>query len=529
MIYSSPPAKVYIGGKLKGETPYQHKDMRLTFMSRKIRLEQNGYKPLNDKIRRSERVGKLAVFFTLTFWLPALWIGHYDPYHAYVLTPTNSSEKYKTNFIKYKEPVKLKSRISNPIYIGKGDKYHYVYHNNQLSTFSKSFQHRSTETVFEGRDSPSLIPIDGFVNDGKKVIIAQMNGKLSAVTINKSGKSSFVKLISIIENQDIICPEYKYGYARSVNGNEFIAYDDNSLTVYDFGFNVKNKFSSKGSILEAEITSDGRVFSLEATESEVYFVKKGSNGKKVSVVLVKDRNMNFFRLNINEKLNKAYVSYLVSPKANKATMTKREKRRADSQSFVSEGVYYIEYDLGTMKQLTSKTIFFEEDVVSKADYTANGGIKYLINRGVESTEKATFITLEEQYIVVVTNEHGSKEVLNAKGIIAINAKKQSNPMVYVPKRGLSSYEFQRLSFNQIVKGDKIHFLFNDNIAIGTAPAIQQIVLDSDLNYLSQDVFNLYKEGKTLLNTADSYELEDGTRLIFHMRKKRLGAAIISFE
>lgn len=530
MIYSSPPAKVYIGGKLKGETPYQHKDMRLTFMSRKIRLEKEGYKPLTDKIRRSEKVGKLAAFFTLGFFFPVLWVGHYDAYHAYVLKPVNSAKKFKANFVKYKEPVKLKSRLTNPIYIGKGDKYHYVYNNNEINSFTKGFQYKGTTRVFESKsDLPTMTAIDAFIKDGKKYILGNSYGTLTAITVSPGGLPKTSTLVDITYNEDIICPGYKYGYDRSDEAKSFIAYNENNISVFDYDLNLKESYKEEGDILEAEIGSDGTVFSLSSTEKEVFLIRNGKNGRKVSVDLISGRNMNFFRLNVDEKLNKVFVSYLISPKVKTRELTKREKRRAQSQSFSAEGVQVVEYNLSTMIQLSSKTILFEKDVVSKADYTNNGGIKYLVNRGVEANEKNTFVTVEEQYIVVVTSENSSKEVLNVKGIIAINASKESTPMLYIPKRGLSSHDYQRLSYNQIVKGDRIHFLFNDNIAVGTAPAIQQIVLDSDMNYLSQDVFNLYKEGKTLLNTMRSYKLENGTNLILHMRKKRIGAAIIDFE
>ena len=101
-------------------------------------------------------------------------------------------------------------------------------------------------------------------------------------------------------------------------------------------------------------------------------------------------------------------------------------------------------------------------------------------------------------------------------------------MIYIPKRGLSTYDYDRLSYNQIVKDNKIHYLFNDNIMVGTRPAVRQVVIDSDMKYLSQDVLDLYKIDKTLLYTNQSFPLPDGTRLIFHARKKKLGAGIIKF-
>ena len=529
MIYSSPPAKVYIGKNLKGETPYQHKDMRLTFMSRKIRLEKDGYKPVEDKIRRSGRIGPLTAFFSVPLIFPVLWIGHYDPYYAYTLTPKGSNEQMKANFVKYKEPIKLKTKTYNPMYIGKGEKYHYVYHDNQISEFSKSFQLRKTEIVFDSKKPPTVFPIDGFVNGDKKHVIGVNGYQLRAITINKQGKSTVKDLTKIINTASIICPDYKFGYARSEIGKEIIAYDEDNVTVFDYNFSVKNKFSAKGSILEAEITSDGRVFSIEVTDGEVLFIQKGSKGKAVSVDLAKGRNLNFFRLNVNEKLNRAYVSYLISPKAKKVVLTKKQKRRQDSQSFISEGVQIVEFDLMTMKQLSSKTILFAKKIVSDARHAENGGIKYLVNRGVEANNGNTYITLEEQYIVVTTNENGSRSSFNANGIIIINAAKQSNPMQYISKGGASSHDFSRLSYNQIVKGDKIHFLFNNYIASGTRPVTHQIVFDSDLKVVSEDLFNLYKEGKTLLNTAYSYPLDDGSRLIFHVNKKRFGAAIIKFD
>jgi hypothetical protein len=136
--------------------------------------------------------------------------------------------------------------------------------------------------------------------------------------------------------------------------------------------------------------------------------------------------------------------------------------------------------------------------------------------------------LEEQWITIVTSDNSSKSVLNARGIITINAAQKNYPMAFIQKNGVSSFEYERLSYNQIIKGDMIHYLFNDNIGFAK-PVVQQIIFDSKMNRLSQDVYDIYKEQKTMLNTARTYPLEGGQRLIFHARKSKLGAGIINFE
>lgn len=529
MIYSNPPAKVIIGGKEKGETPYYHKDMKLSFMSTKIKLERNGYQSRVEKINRSGRINPFTLICS-AFLFPIPWIGHYKLYYTYDLKSEGVVEKVKPDYIKYKEPFKLKSRLLDPIYIGEEDSYRYVYNDNHLIKMSKSFRLKETKEIFDSKLSLNITPIDAFIKNNKKYVLGFKKGQnvLSAITIEKSGKSNFVELTEILNKGRILCPDYKYGYDRAADGEVFIAYNDAKITMFDINLNRRKTYVTENEkvIVEAEITSDERVFSLQMNTKEVTLHQNGAGEKEIKVELVSGRNMNYFRMNVDETLNKAFVTYLVSPTVvNPELSPRKQRKKEEEEEFVSEGVHFIEYDLSTLTKTESKTIFFEKEIVSKGYFNSEKGIKFLINQGVVADENNSFINLEEQWII----SGGSVDALKARGLITINASRTDNPMVFISKSGSSHYDFNRLTYNQILKNGKLHYLFNDNIFTGTKPIVQQITIDSDMNFLSQDVKALYKEEKTFVNTANSYELEEGERLFFHYNQKKFGAGIIDFE
>ena len=88
MITSDPPgAKLYINGMSVGNTPYMHSDTRIVGSMLMIKLEKEGYEPLNTFITRDERVDVGAVIGGLFLLVPFLWTMQYNPQHNYELAP----------------------------------------------------------------------------------------------------------------------------------------------------------------------------------------------------------------------------------------------------------------------------------------------------------------------------------------------------------------------------------------------------------------------------------------------------------
>jgi hypothetical protein len=55
MIQSTPSgAKVYVDGQPVGSTPYTHRDTKIVGSTTTVKLEKEGYEPLNTSFSRSE-------------------------------------------------------------------------------------------------------------------------------------------------------------------------------------------------------------------------------------------------------------------------------------------------------------------------------------------------------------------------------------------------------------------------------------------------------------------------------------------
>ncbi len=88
IITSEPPgAKLSINGVSVGKTPYTHADTRIVGSTLMIKLEKEGYEPLNTIITRDERVDVGAIIGGVFFLFPFLWTMQYNPQHSYELTP----------------------------------------------------------------------------------------------------------------------------------------------------------------------------------------------------------------------------------------------------------------------------------------------------------------------------------------------------------------------------------------------------------------------------------------------------------
>lgn len=98
LIETNPPgAKIYINGKLKGETPFQHSDEDIIFTSKAVKITKDGYQDLYTTISRSEQpeVGPIiGGFFFPPIWL---WSFGYDPVRMYELEPVMLEEGFDNN------------------------------------------------------------------------------------------------------------------------------------------------------------------------------------------------------------------------------------------------------------------------------------------------------------------------------------------------------------------------------------------------------------------------------------------------
>lgn len=96
MIQSTPSyAKIYVDGQLMGSTPYSHTDTKIVGSTTTIRLEKEGYEPLNASFSRDEQVDVGAIIGGLLVWIPFLWVMKYNPMHTYELTPSTGNEQPK--------------------------------------------------------------------------------------------------------------------------------------------------------------------------------------------------------------------------------------------------------------------------------------------------------------------------------------------------------------------------------------------------------------------------------------------------
>ena len=103
LIQSKPSgAKLYLNGEPVGTTPYTHQDTRIVGSTTMVKLEKEGYAPLNTSFSRDEEVDAGAVIGGIFVLVPFLWTMKYKPTHTYELKPLSSTEQPQT-------PVKSKA------------------------------------------------------------------------------------------------------------------------------------------------------------------------------------------------------------------------------------------------------------------------------------------------------------------------------------------------------------------------------------------------------------------------------------
>ncbi|WP_426065057.1 PEGA domain-containing protein [Flavobacterium sp. DSP2-3-1] len=94
MIQSNPSgAQVYLNGEPAGTTPYTHRDTKIVGSTTTVKLEKEGYDPLNTSFSRDEEVDVGAIIGGIFVLVPFLWTMKYKPTHTYELTPSSGSEQ----------------------------------------------------------------------------------------------------------------------------------------------------------------------------------------------------------------------------------------------------------------------------------------------------------------------------------------------------------------------------------------------------------------------------------------------------
>jgi len=94
MIQSNPSgAKVYLNGEPVGTTPYTHRDTKIVGSTTTVKLEKDGYDPLNTSFSRDEEVDVGAIIGGIFVLVPFLWTMKYKPTHTYELTPSSGNEQ----------------------------------------------------------------------------------------------------------------------------------------------------------------------------------------------------------------------------------------------------------------------------------------------------------------------------------------------------------------------------------------------------------------------------------------------------
>lgn len=86
-------AKISVDGQPMGKTPYAHSDTKITGSITTVKIEKEGYDPLNSSFYRTEQVDVGAIIGGLFVWIPFLWVMKYNPIHTFELTPSLNNEQ----------------------------------------------------------------------------------------------------------------------------------------------------------------------------------------------------------------------------------------------------------------------------------------------------------------------------------------------------------------------------------------------------------------------------------------------------
>jgi hypothetical protein len=97
MIQSVPTgAKLYLDGEPVGTTPYTHADTKIVGSMTSVKLEKEGYEPMNTFLSRNEEVDVGAIIGGIICWVPFLWVMKYRPAHTYEMTAITGTGQLKS-------------------------------------------------------------------------------------------------------------------------------------------------------------------------------------------------------------------------------------------------------------------------------------------------------------------------------------------------------------------------------------------------------------------------------------------------
>ncbi|HRO72928.1 MAG TPA: PEGA domain-containing protein, partial [Saprospiraceae bacterium] len=86
LILSDPSgAKLYLNGEHVGTTPYRHRDTKIVGSTTTVKLEKEGYAPLNSSFSRDEEADVGAIIGGIFLLIPFLWTMKYKDTHNFEL------------------------------------------------------------------------------------------------------------------------------------------------------------------------------------------------------------------------------------------------------------------------------------------------------------------------------------------------------------------------------------------------------------------------------------------------------------
>jgi hypothetical protein len=114
VIHSDPPgATLYVNESLVGFTPYSYTDRRPALSTVRLRLQKDGYEPLEVTLSRNETIEVGNVIGGAMFLWPAFWFMGYEPVHTYVLKP--SRELPPADWLEDVQPEDPEDEESSPL------------------------------------------------------------------------------------------------------------------------------------------------------------------------------------------------------------------------------------------------------------------------------------------------------------------------------------------------------------------------------------------------------------------------------
>lgn len=111
LIMTNPPdANVYLDGQPVGVTPYRYTDTKIVGSINNLKLEKEGFEPINTSFSRNEEADVGAIIGGIFFLFPFLWTMKYKPTHEYELIALSGSQKEVKSIVKPENPSKNKSK-----------------------------------------------------------------------------------------------------------------------------------------------------------------------------------------------------------------------------------------------------------------------------------------------------------------------------------------------------------------------------------------------------------------------------------